>query len=482
MGFDFGDVWNPIEQLKDIANNGAKAFGVGGGGGDAGTYANVRGPNGQIVQVPSTYGQLLSQQTGLPAPVSVSDAARQALLAQQGGIAGQFADQAQQGYNAYGQQAQGALAALQRQAAGQDSVSAEQLRQGLAQQLAQQRSLAAGASPRNAAMAARTAAIQMGRASTAMAGQQSLAGLQERQQANNAYGQLIGQLRGQDLSAATQSRQNALGGYGAGNTGAPQPSWIQQYGPAIAGGIAAAASDRRLKTDIRPGDAAANAMIEALQRRAAMPLVRPTMSDRALKTGIKPGDDQANAAISTLAKAGPQTYYYKDQALGAGPQLGVMAQDVQRVIPQAVITVPDGPYAGKLALDPGKLSGANTAMIAALGRRVAALEGDQTPPTPPFPSLSRGPAEQAYAESPEGKKRALMTITREYDPKGVAAQDALDNRRARMQELDLRSSGAYPGGRPLGDAAGTAAQNELDQRRAVMGALARSAQIAQAGQ
>lgn len=436
-------------------------------------------------------GRPILTDTGLPAPYGVDDGTRQALLAQQGGRAGMFADQAQQGYNAYGQQGQSALDALRAQAQGQNSVSAEQLRQALGQQLSQQRSFAAGASPRNAASAARTAAIQMGRASTALAGNQAVAGLQERNQATNQYGQLLGTMRGQDLNAALQSRQNALSGYGAGNTGPPQPSWIQQYGPAVAAGAAAvAASDRALKTDIAPGDDAANAAMGALapsppggaaasspaapagpawwQRLAgglaaglrATPPYPYAYSDRALKTGIKPGDDKANAAIDGLR---PYTYAYKDPSLGAGPQVGVMAQDLQAAgLGQAVIRTPIG-----LAIDPGKLSGANTAMIAALGRRVAELEGGA----------------QSTPGSPAAARAALLARKDREDPAAGQAQDALDSRRAKLQELDLRAGGAYPGGiRPLGDTAGTTAQNDLDRRRAAMAALARRSQIAQAGE
>jgi hypothetical protein len=394
MGFDFGDLWNPIEQTKDIWNGGSSALGNSGGG--TGTYANVRGPDGRPVQMVTPYGKLLSQQTGLAAPVDVADPTRQALLAQQGGIAGQFADQAQTGYNAYGQQAQGALAALQRQASGQDSVSAMQLRQALGQQLAQQRSFAAGASPRNAAGAARTAAIQMGRASTAAAGQQAVAGQAERNAANQQYGQLVGQLRGQDLSAATQSRQNALGGYGAPNTGAAQPSWIQQYGPAIAGGAAAAASDRRLKTDLGPGD------------------------------------DKANAAIDALR---PYAYRYKDpQQYGTGPQLGTTTQDLSRAgLGQAVVK---DPATGAGMIDAGKLSGANTAMIAALGRRIQELEA--------------------------GKKGERMNLVRVFDPEGADAQEALDRRRVQLNDVRAGLSA---------DGAANTAQEALNRRRAKLEAI-----------
>jgi hypothetical protein len=78
-----------------------------------------------------------------------------------------------------------------------------------------------------------------------MAGQQAVAGMQERNQAATQYGNLLAQMRGQDLNAALTARQNAESGYGAGMTGAPQPSWIQQYGPAIVGGLSAVATVAR---------------------------------------------------------------------------------------------------------------------------------------------------------------------------------------------------------------------------------------------
>jgi hypothetical protein len=141
-------------------------------------------------------------------------------------------------------------------------------------------------------------------------------------------------MRGQDLNAALSSRQNAMSGYGASMTGAPQPSWIQQYGPAIAAGAAAVASDRRLKTDISDGDAAAN---------------------------------QATKKLSPFAFA------YKDPKYGAGKQLGVMAQDLESAgLGHAVMDTPQGKM-----VHGAKLATSNTAMIAALGRRLAKVEAEK---------------------------------------------------------------------------------------------------------
>jgi hypothetical protein len=117
---------------------------------------------------------------------------------------------------------------------GQNSVSAEQLRQGLGQSLANQQSMAASASPQNAAMAARNAAMNMGRADYGMSGQQAIAGLQERNQAAQQLAQLNLGARGQDL-------QGIGIGYGAANTAYgtnlanPQKTWGGMLGGALGG-------------------------------------------------------------------------------------------------------------------------------------------------------------------------------------------------------------------------------------------------------
>lgn len=121
---------------------------------------------------------------------------------------GSIAGQAQQGYNAAGQQLGQVTGQLQRQASGQDSLSQLQLGQALAQNMSAQRSMAASASPGNQAGAARTAAIQNARMSSGLAGQQAVAGIQERAAALQMLGQILGQERAQGL-------QGALGGYGA---------------------------------------------------------------------------------------------------------------------------------------------------------------------------------------------------------------------------------------------------------------------------
>jgi hypothetical protein len=247
--------------------------------------------------------------------------------------AGRFGLQAERGYAQLGREATTQRANLRMLATGQNSVSAMQLRQGLQQNLAAQRSLAAGAAPQNQAMAARTAAIQSGRLGAGMAGQQAVAGLQERQGANQQLGQLILQQRAQDQQVALGAGGQAM--QGLDDRGVPgAPSWWQENGPAIQAGATAAAaiwSDRRLKTDVKDGDESADKMLNALRS---------------------------------------FTYRYKDERHGVGERTGVMAQDLERAgIKHAVIDTPGGKM-----VHGGHLATANTSMLVALRKRVEKIE------------------------------------------------------------------------------------------------------------
>jgi hypothetical protein len=255
----------------------------------------------------------------------------------QGAAASGFANQAQQGYGQLGAEAQATRDYLRSVAQGQNSVSAEQLRQGLQQNMSAQRSMAASASPQNQAMAARTAAMQMGRMGAGMSGQAALAGLQERNQAQQQLGQMILGQRGQDLNAALGSRQSAIGAYGnvAGNPGQnTDQQRLDQLVNMTASGLGAAAkfSDKRLKEDIDDGDKAANSAIDGLRA---------------------------------------YTYRYKDKKLGQDNELGIMAQDLEKAgLKHTIIETPRGK-----AVNGAALATSNTAMIAALGKRLAKVEG-----------------------------------------------------------------------------------------------------------
>lgn len=275
-------------------------------------------------------GQMIVGAVGGVADDSQSAIDQRRNLEAQGRSASDFAGQGEYGFGMLGGEAQREREYLRRLASGEDSVSAEQLRQGLQQNLSGQRSLAAGASPQNSVMAARTAAMQSARLGSGFAGQQAVAGLQERQLAHRQLTDAIIQQRQQELQAALGSRQNAISGYGGYK---PEGSTLDKWGNAIAGGAAIA-----------------------------------TKSDRRAKEDIEDGDDEADRAIAGLRA---YKYRYKSSKDGKGGQLGVMAQSLERVgLKQAVIDTPDGKY-----LDTGKLTGANTALIARLGARLSKLEG-----------------------------------------------------------------------------------------------------------
>jgi hypothetical protein len=246
----------------------------------------------------------------------------------QGGAAANFANQGEAGFAAMGAESQGVRDHLGRVARGQESVSAEQLRQGLQQNLSAQRSMAASAAPRDASMAARTAAIQGGRMGMGLSGQQAVAGLQERQNAQNALGQMIMQQRQQDLQAATASRQAAIQ---ANQAITPEGTWKDKWAGAIGTGIGAAMSDKRVKTEIKDGEKDA---------------------DRVLK-GLK-----------------AYTYKYKDEKHGKGKQFGPMAQDMEKAgLGHTVIETPQGK-----AIDGAKAALSGLALTAALAKRVSKLE------------------------------------------------------------------------------------------------------------
>ncbi|MGE0551749.1 MAG: tail fiber domain-containing protein [Kofleriaceae bacterium] len=264
------------------------------------------------------------------------DKRRRAALDGQGRAAGRFAFRGEQGYGAMTQEAEASRQYLRDLAMGKNSVAAEQLRQGMQQGQAAQASMAAGASPQNAAMAARTAANNMARLGYGMSGQQAIAGLQERNDAQRALAQMILEQRGQDINVALGSRQNAVGAYQAGlKPPEPQgPSTKDQLlGAATALGSALAKSDRRLKTD------------------------------------IEDGEDDARAALRKLVA---NSYRYKNDRYGKGKHLGVMAQNLEEAgLGFAVVNEPDGK-----AVDGGKLSTALAAMMATQEGRLSKLERD----------------------------------------------------------------------------------------------------------
>lgn len=267
---------------------------------------------------------------GSPTRDPTADAKR-AALNQQAGAAGSFADQAQQNYGAMTEESKQARDYLRRLASGDESISAEQLRQSNQQTLSAQRSMAASASPQNGPMAALAAMQNMNRASMGLSGQQAMAGIAERQAAQQGLANMIMQERGQDAQTAVGSRGNAINGYGG---VAPAGSWLDRYGNAVAGGLGAFAK----------------------------------FSDKRLKEDIDDGDEDASKALKGLRA---YTYKYKDRELGKRRELGVMAQDLEKAgLKHTIIETPRGK-----AVHGAALATANTAMLAALEKRVGKLEG-----------------------------------------------------------------------------------------------------------
>lgn len=151
----------------------------------------------------------------------------------QGGAASGFADQGQAGFAALGNEAAARRDYLRRIASGENSISLEQLRQGMQQGQNAQMSMAASATPQNAAMAARNAANNMSRLGYGMSGQAAVAGMQERRDAEAALAAMTLQQRQQDLNAALGSRVNATSAYGSVTPAPGTPSGLQMAQPFI---------------------------------------------------------------------------------------------------------------------------------------------------------------------------------------------------------------------------------------------------------
>lgn len=149
--------------------------------------------------------------------------------------------------------------------------AAGQLQQGLAQNMAAQRSLAA--SQPGSVEAARTAGMNNSRLQTGIAGQTALAGMQERnaaaQQLNQAQlnqAQLQYGARGQDAAGANAAYGTAGNSYTS-TIQNPQKTGASLIGGGaggLVGGVAAMFSDKRLKKNIEDADEDAGDMLDRL--------------------------------------------------------------------------------------------------------------------------------------------------------------------------------------------------------------------------
>lgn len=121
---------------------------------------------------------------------------------------------------------------LEQRAQGKNLLSTELLRQGADRNIQQQMAMAASARPGQVGMAQRLAAQNAGNINAGLAGQQTLAGLQEQAQAQGMLAGVIGQGRGQDLQFTAQNDATRLGATGGqGNMyNANMANETQRYG------------------------------------------------------------------------------------------------------------------------------------------------------------------------------------------------------------------------------------------------------------
>lgn len=93
-------------------------------------------------------------------------------------------------------------------------------------------------------------------------------------------------------------------------------------------------------------------------------------SDERAKEDIQPIDSR-----KMLEELSGYSYDYKDPSMGAGPQVGVMAQDLERS-PFAG-AVGEDPGTGMKTVDGGKLAGSMTGLLADINRRLSELEDNR---------------------------------------------------------------------------------------------------------
>lgn len=216
--------------------------------------------------------------------------------------------------------------------------AAGQLAQGLNQNIAAQRSMAA--SQPGSAQAARTANANAASMQTGLAGQQQLAGLQERNQAAGMLNQSQQNMGQSQLNARGQDANGVNAAYGA----------------------AASGYDTAVKDPMKTGGSMLGGSMGGIVGGLAS-----LFSDSRLKTNVKTADDDAK---STLGKLNAYRFDYKDQKHGAGSQLGVMAQELEKAgLGHVIIEKREGK-----AVDTGRLSLANTAMLSSINKRLTQLE------------------------------------------------------------------------------------------------------------
>ena len=234
---------------------------------------------------------------------------------------------------------------LQRIASGQQQGAGElaaqrQVNNAIAAQQAQARMARGGMNP---ALAFRNAAVNSASTGLAGAGQAQQAALQDQINAQNQLGTVLGQGRSADINLGGQNLNTLTSLNGQQLNAAGQSMQATNGAQGILGGLMNAA-----------GQVGAAAI----------------MSDKDLKTDVSDAGDDIDDMLGKLAA---KTYRYKDEAkFGAGPRVGIMAQDLgkSKAGSSIVVATPDG-----LGLDPGKAISAALAATARLHARMSKLEG-----------------------------------------------------------------------------------------------------------
>lgn len=283
----------------------------------------------------------------------------------------------------------GAIANGQQAGAGELAVNRQ-----LSSAYAQQQSAARMARGANSALAARNAMRNSADMGLQGAGVAAQAQMQDQQAANQQLGQIYGQAYTQDTNAAnmnmnarlSQQQMNdayqiqAMGqilGWDQAQVNANLAKAglpiIPSIGASLLQGAGQAAAAYGAYSNKSGGSSGSGSGSTGSTGSTGSgdSLMDPSYSDERVKKNI---GDGSSAADQVLASMQPYVYEYQNPDMGAGQQLGVTTQDLQRAgLGQAVVPTPAGD-----AINPGKLAGANTAMLARLGDRVAALEGALT--------------------------------------------------------------------------------------------------------
>jgi hypothetical protein len=260
---------------------------------------------------------------------------------------------------------------LRNQMNGADSLAQMQFRRATDANTAQQRSLAAGAGPGNAAMMARLASQNIGRMNQGYGQQAAMLGIQERNAAANALGGVAGQARGQDLGLSQfnagakmqQTQMNDQAAAAARQQELANAQLMQQ-------GSMGYESNQTQRYGIDKGVPQQPANWERVVGAAGALAPLAMLSDERQKTHVQPFDDGADRLINKLEG---YKFEYKDPAYGQGQRTGVMAQDVEQGGPMGQAMVHD--HGGMKQIDMPQAVGTTLGLIGRLGERLDRLEG-----------------------------------------------------------------------------------------------------------